>query len=130
MSLNITVQAYGPVFDGRAEAELAKAADEWEKNLATVGASMVRTNLNAVLRRQTPYYRLRVEAAKDGPGWKIWDQGVIYGPWLEGVGSRNRTTRFKGYATFRRTAMQIDARAVQVGQPIVTRYVERMNGGS
>lgn len=43
------------------------------------------------------------------PVWKdqlsalITDGGVIYGPWLEGTSSRNETTRFKGYASFRKT---------------------------
>jgi len=33
----------------------------------------------------------------------ITDGGVVYGPWLEGVGSRNEVTRFKGYSSFRKT---------------------------
>jgi len=34
----------------------------------------------------------------------ITDGGCIYGPWLEGIGSRNETSRFKGYSSFRKTA--------------------------
>lgn len=127
--MSITVDSSGPLFDGRAEREVDQAADEWEQRLAILGASMVRTNLNSVLRVQTPYYRLQVEASAEPPGWKIADGGVIYGPWLEGTGSRNRTTRFKGYATFRRTVALINARAEAVGQPIVARFVNMMNGG-
>ena len=33
----------------------------------------------------------------------ITDSNVVYGPWLEGIGSRNQTTRFKGYSIFRKT---------------------------
>jgi len=122
----MTVILSGPVFDGRAAKASDDALEDWKRTLATVGASMVRSNLNMVLRRQTPYYRLRVEAQPEHPDWKITDQGVIYGPWLEGTGSRNRTTRFKGYATFRRTTQQINARAVALGQNIVAWYVDRV----
>lgn len=123
---SVEVTASGPLFDGRAEKAINEAETDWAKNLATIGASMVRTNLNAVLRKQTPYYRTRVEAQPDMPGWKITDNGVIYGHWLEGTGSRNRTTRFKGYFTFRRTVQQINARAVSVGQQVVARYMGRI----
>lgn len=124
--MGVVVIKTGPLFDGRAEKAIDDASDEWEKRLATLGASMTRTELNHVLRVQTPYYRLRVEAQPSPPGWKITDQGVIYGHWLEGDGSRNRTTRFKGYATFRRMVQAINARAVTVGQQVVARYMGRM----
>ena len=124
--MGVEVTATGPVFDGRAVQAIEDAERDWAKTLATVGASMVRTNLHGVLRHETPYYTTRVEAQPDPPGWKITDNGVIYGHWLEGDGSRNRTTRFKGYATVRRTVQQINARAVSIGQTVVARYVGRM----
>lgn len=125
--MTVIVTANGSVITGRAVQLQRDAAQEWAHSLATIGASMVRSNLNRVLRVQTPYYRLQVEARPEPPGWKITDQGVIYGPWLEGTGSRNRTTRFKGYSTFRRTVQQINARAEAVGQPVVARFVGQMN---
>src|SRR5258708_18660687 len=35
---------------------------------------------------------------------------VVYGPWLEGSSDRNRSTRFKGYRLWRKTAQ------VQIGR--------------
>jgi len=125
--MGTVVTASGTVVTGRAVQLQHDAADAWAERLATLGASMVRTNLNSVLRKQTPYYRLQVQPRPEPPGWKITDGGVIYGPWLEGTGSRNRTTRFKGYSTFRRTVQQINARAENVGQPVVARFVNTMN---
>lgn len=126
--MKVTITATGPLFDGRANRQVKQAEQDWGKGIATLGASMVRTELNAVLRHQTPHYRIQIEAREEPPGWKISDGGVIYGPWLEGIGSRNRTTRFKGYATFRRMVQRINARAETIGQPIVARFVARMNG--
>lgn len=39
---------------------------------------------------------------------------VVYGPWLEGVGSRNQSTRFKGYRMFRKTAAWLNKRSQAV----------------
>lgn len=123
----VEISSGGPVFDGRAAQAQRDAADASERQLAIIGASMVRTNLNAVLKTQTPYYRMRVEAKQEAPGWKITDQGVIYGFWLEGIGSRNApVTRFRGYATFRRTTQAIQARAQAIGSDVVARFIGRM----
>lgn len=42
----------------------------------------------------------------------ISDGGVIYGPWLEGTSSRNQSTRFKGYSSFRKTAQWLQKEQV------------------
>lgn len=125
--ISVTVVKVGPFFDGRAAKQIQNACDAIEQRVATIGASMIRTELHAVLRNETPYYRLQNEAREDPPGWKIWDRGVIYGPWLEGVGSRNfPVTRFKGYATYRRTFQQIDRRAGVIAQYTIREFLPGM----
>lgn len=44
----------------------------------------------------------------------VQDTNAVYGPWLEGVGSRNRTSRFKGYHVFRIVASGMQQRAVDI----------------
>jgi len=39
----------------------------------------------------------------------ITDNGVVYGPWLEGESSRNAATRFKGYHAFRKVRDWLEA---------------------
>jgi hypothetical protein len=129
MSLDMKVESSGPLFDGRAARDLDDTLDAWKKNLATVGAASLRQDMNATFRVQTPYYRLQVVAAPQSPDWKITDGGVIYGPWLEGIGSRNSpVTRFPGYGLFRKAVQKLGARADAIGQPIVAKFVARMNG--
>jgi len=53
---------------------------------------------------------------------------VIYGPWLEGVSSRNQTTRFKGYASFRRTEQWLQSRVKPEAKAFVRRYTKKLNG--
>ena len=116
----------GPLFDGRVEKAIANAADDTEKTVATLGASMVRSRLNVVLKKQTPIYRFKVRAEPDAPGWMIHDQRMIYGPWLEGTGSRNRTTRFKGYRTFRIITQELNKKAKVIAEGVVARWLGGM----
>ncbi len=126
--ITITVEKSGPVFDGRAQRQLDNACDAAEQRIATLGASMIRTELHAVLKQETPYYRLQNEARPDPPGWKIWDRDVIYGPWLEGTGSRNHpVTRFRGYSTYRRMFQVIDRRAGVIAEYTVREFLPGMN---
>lgn len=123
----VTVHTSGPVFDGRAAHLTQEAAEESNRRIAQQGAFTVRQMLDRVLKRQTPYYRLQVEAHQDPPGWAIDDGGVVYGPWLEGVGSRNfPVTAFKGYATFRRAVQIIQGRAKDTAEHVFGLYVGRM----
>jgi hypothetical protein len=49
----------------------------------------------------------------------------VYGPWLEGVGSRNNTTRFKGYHAFRNAAQALQQRFEGMGERLLSRNVIR-----
>jgi hypothetical protein len=109
MALNIRVTVQGPVNRGQWRAKVERAiaaglADGEHKLLQLAHGDVVNT-LNRVLRTQTPYYRLRIRIISN----RVDDSGVIYGPWLEGTGSRNApVTRFRGYATFRKVASRIE----------------------
>ena len=117
---------FGSLFSGKLAKDIDRGCDDIEKTVAVDGAAMVRARLNTVLRRQTPIYRFKVKANPDPPGWLIHDQKMIYGRWLEGTGSRNRTTRFKGYKTFRIITQQLNARAKVTGERVMARWL----GGS
>jgi len=126
----MSVTERGPLFDGRAEKAVADACDTAAKRVATLGASMVRSRLNSVLRHQTPYYRFRVVSRQESAAqWKITDQAVIYGHWLEGTGSRNApVTRFPGYHTFEQiTALLNGGKAQAIADSTVAEYMGRMN---
>ena len=58
---------------------------------------------------------------------RIHDSNVVYGPWLEGASSRNRTTRFKGYAMFRRATQQLERMKVGIVQKHIARAIARLN---
>jgi hypothetical protein len=121
MALNIAVYASGPIFNGRLEQAIADGLADGEQELVLRGWVDVRTQLNLVLQHQTPFYRDQIMMVSN----RITDNDVIYGPWLEGTGSRNfPKTRFRGYGTFRKVAQRLNAEA----QGVIERAINRRIG--
>lgn len=121
--LDIDARMRGAIVEGRAPAHIRRAVDNIEHEVARYGKDQVQQRLNQVLRTQTPYYRTRIAAVKTGGRWEVTDQGVLYGPWLEGTGSRNRTTRFKGYFTFRWVKQQVDRNAQRIAERVLRPFL-------
>ena len=57
----------------------------------------------------------------------ISDSNVVYGPWLEGVSSRNESTRFKGYGIFRKTRDKLQGMAHDIMEKHVKKGVGKIN---
>ena len=125
----VTVHTPGALFDGRAEIALHDYLDRVHRDVAARGADIVGTGLIRVLKHPTGYYESHIRSERAGVLTShVWDDLVIYGPWLEGVGSRNfPVTRFRGYSTFRRAGQQLDREAGPIAERLVKGYVERMN---
>ncbi len=121
------VKTSGPLFDDQAE----KAAKDYclrvEESLGEKAVRMIHERLHQVLQNPTGYYESQVQVERHPSGTVVTDGGVIYGPWLEGVGSRNKTTRFKGYATFRKVGQALEAAAKPIAEAELPRYVKKMN---
>jgi hypothetical protein len=115
-----------PVVNGTAGRRVARAMDDIEHEVARTGTTLVKNRLNRVLRNQTPYYRTRVRAERVGGRWAVTDGGVIYGPWLEGTGSMNKTTRFKGYGTFRKAQSEIQGRSARIAHQVLSPVLARL----
>lgn len=113
----------GALLDGSAPRHIRRAVDNIEAEVARYGKDQVVQHLNQVLRRQTPYYRTRIVAVRAGGDWQVSDQGVVYGPWLEGTGSRNKTTRFKGYRTFRYVSQRVERNADRIAERALRPYL-------
>lgn len=127
--MDMKTTATGPLFDGRAEKAVADFLGDATRDVADRGVNEVRSRLGQAFQNPTGSYRSKVvtdRASTDG--WAVTDGGVVYGPWLEGVGSRNKSTRFKGYQTFRRTAQWLDGKAGGIAETTLKRFLPRMGG--
>lgn len=110
--MEVVVNTAGPVFNGTASPMVTRYTQAGVQELADWADGEVHRVLGQVLRNPTGYYESRVSVNRaSGDSIAITDGGVVYGPWLEGTSSRNQTTRFKGYATFRRVKERIEKRA-------------------
>lgn len=126
--VNMKVDQRGPIFNA---AVSRAAANRMIVNIndaiAEEGVQRVKAHLHAVLKNPTGYYESQITVDRRVIYRGVTDNNVVYGGWLEGNSSRNKTTRFKGYHTFRIVKQTLDKDSVQIAKPYVERYVREMN---
>lgn len=136
----IHVTYHGPLFDGEAEAAMHRYVEDVKDTLAQEAYDRIQRRLPTVykyLRGEAPVprdpgrYQASIHIERMMTDRVVTDGGIVYGPWLEGTGSRNfPVTRFKGYATFRRISNEIDAEAESIAERILVDhgYLHAMGG--
>ncbi len=125
--MGVDVHKSGPWFDGRAKAAIRDFVGDAEKEIAEEGERMLVSTLGVVLQHPTGYYASRVRTEARGSIHQVNDGGIVYGPWLEGTGSRNAPkTRFKGYRHWRTTTRLLARKAPAIAQRLLGRYLRRM----
>ena len=97
----------GPFFD-RGDAKVKRAIAGTTQDLVERGEQMVKRQLYPGHGHITGTLRRSISGHMTGPLSGIIATPVVYGAFIEGVSRRNQTTRFKGYAMFRRTAKALD----------------------
>lgn len=128
MMVDINVTYKGAIFDGSAPKQVEIILERSTEEVAQETYDAVRARLASVLRHPTGYYQSKVQIDRgSSANPKVNDGGVVYGPWLEGVGSRNKTSRFKGYRTFRTVAQEMNAKAEAIAQKVVDREIGRLD---
>ena len=155
MSSDFNVHISGPVFDGTAARAMREGQLAVRHKLADKGEEKVRARFNAQIIRntgvfissitQTDWPRVYAWSGTWGKhGRKITrtytmpiivedlavetivtSGNAMYGPWLEGTGSRNATSRFKGYHGFRLAAGDLDGEAESIADEALQPFIER-----
>jgi hypothetical protein len=124
----IRVIARGPLFRGVDEHVVDAYLDEAQQTIAQTGYADLRVAMDRAFVTQTPYYARMVQIETQLNDLVIRDGGVVYGPWLEGVGSRNYpVTRFKGYRHWRRVRSALRRKAPEIARQILPRYLNRLS---
>lgn len=128
MSVDVTLS--GPLFDGRAQRAADRACDDAREDIAEFAEEYALALMGAAFRHPTGYYESRVITERvTADTSRVHDQGVIYGPWLEGVGSRNSpVTRFPGYFHWRRTKQVVKTAGPVMAERAVARHLPEMGG--
>lgn len=120
----------GPLFDARAARYFADFADELEAEAAEWALDHIKDTFHTHFKNPTGAYESRVKVVREMGKHVVTDGGFagpVYGPWLEGVGSRNApVTRFRGYAAFRKAAQALERRMESMGDRLFrSRYQNR-----
>lgn len=135
----MTVRAYldakGPMFNGRADDAVEDLCRDLRSDVATQGLIGVMATLAQPhpfgIRKRTPYYETRLNIAGSATSDEtlvVNDDNVIYGAWLEGVGTRNfPVTRFRGYGAFGRSFRRLVASLPATLQRLIGPHLRKMN---
>jgi hypothetical protein len=128
--MSVEIRFEGPLFDGRAERAMDAACDDAREDVAEFGETHALTLMGMAFRHPTGYYESRVETSRVSSEVSlVHDNGVVYGPWLEGVGSRNRQRPgFPGYWHWRQTKQLVAARGPEIAEQAVRRHLPEMGG--
>lgn len=79
---------------------ISKASSTIETDLSESAVDDVRKVIRSRAKNPTGRYERAVTSIRVSDSVKVHDGGIVYGPWLEGVSSRNGSTSFKGYHQF------------------------------
>jgi len=125
---DVDITISGPLFDGRAAREFAAYADEAREDIAEFAEEHVLNLMGQAFRHPTGYYESNVMTERASADVsRVHDSGVVYGPWLEGVGTRNRARPgFPGYFHWRRTKALLALRGPVMAQRLLERYLPRV----
>jgi hypothetical protein len=127
-AVQVTVLIHGNVLRGLSEPFIRAACQVGQQAVAEEGVNRVHSQLQDVLQHPTGYYESQVVTDRSTEESRVTDGGVVYGPWLEGTGSRNQSTRFKGYRTFRIVTQGLKADAGGIARGAMMPILERLNG--
>lgn len=123
---DITVRLDGALFDQRFGHVTTEIAQEAQTLVASAALERVHYFLDAQIKHPTPYYETQIVQQRHGLFEVVHDRGIVYGPWLEGTSARNSTTKFKGYASFRKATAAVQLLAPAIVARVLARNLGRL----
>jgi len=126
-----SVSFSGPLFDGAAPGIIDRFRRAAQDKIGQHATDEVHSRLGEVIRHPTGYYEGHIHTEMQADDLVVTDTPVVYGPWLEGVGSMNSPrTRFPGYHTFLLVSQKIDGEAQALAEAELEDggYLEALNG--
>lgn len=130
LQIRTSMRYSGPIFDIRARRAFSDMREELEEEAAEWALDHIKDTYHRRFKNPTGYYESNVRIRNTSSGHEVWDggwAGPVYGPWLEGVGSRNQTTRFKGYHAFRNASRALEEHIDDIGDRLFRlRYRSRL----
>jgi hypothetical protein len=149
MEFKVRTEVRGPLFDNRGLTKLGQAVNGGIRELVQMGEERLAhkfrpqgsTNLEdndsgiflsveqvGKKNASQGHYRRNIKSKMKDLHAVIEDGMVVYGPWLEGIGSRNGPRpRFPGYRQFRITENYLQKKSNKVFTAHLSSFVRKMN---
>lgn len=117
----------GPISDGRMIHDVEAYEHDVAEAIADAAKDTWVHNLEGSIRHPTPYYWTRVAAREvTSTRYEVHDHDIVYGPWLEGTGSRNAPNSiFPGYHSLARAKESMKRRRGGIARRILREYRSR-----
>lgn len=126
-AVQVTVTFHGTVLQGLSAPFVRAACQAGQQAVAEEAVNRIHARLGDVLQHPTGYYESQITTDRSVEEVHVTDSGVVYGPWLEGTGSRNQSSRFKGYRTFRIVTQRLRSDAGAIARTAMTPILEGLN---
>jgi hypothetical protein len=153
MDLSLGIDVSGPLFDGTADQIVGDYCRHIEDVIGDIGVSRIQAYLPTQymylghhggtpefnpVPRNAGFYQSQIHTERQvDDAVMISDMPVVYGPWLEGVSTKNMIVwphrrnppprRFPGYHTFRVIAQTLDADAEAIAEHELPPYLMELN---
>lgn len=129
--IDVDAHAHGALFNSPLRHHIMdETMDDIVDDAAEWGLGEIKKIYHRSFRNPTGYYESHVHVDHQGTGraslGDYGHAGPVYGPWLEGVGSRNATTRFKGYHAFRIVTSMMDERIRWIAERRLRRTTDEL----
>ena len=122
----LRVTTRGPIPTGRYRAILDRAETQIRQDIADEGAAEVGRE-TAVFKHPTGNYLRRITTRQRTGAHAVLLDDVIYDTWIEGTSRRNQTSRFKGYAVFRKATQALDARVPDIARASLRPFLRELD---
>lgn len=124
------VTVAGPLMEGRGPQILQRFFDDATKLVAEHGRDELRKRATSKPKRPTGAFAsaITIKPFKKGRTVIADYPQVLYSPWLEGVSSRNQSTRFKGYRSFKLTRARLRKQVGHLVQGLLDRAIAELGG--
>jgi hypothetical protein len=128
LKVRVIVRALGPLVDGSAPGIIRAWSDEVKKDIAQEGVNRLKAFTMDKSGRATGHYQSEIQTSNLSYNDIRIHDPVVYGPWLEGSSNRNRSTRFKGYRLWRKTAQALEEDAPKIAGRRMPELIARLGG--
>lgn len=128
---DVDVTFSGPMWDDAVwDEESRHYQADMTMDVADQGVRDLRISEARTFKHPTGWYESHTRAREQAFSTAIVDDAnIVYGPWLEGIGSRNfPKTRFRGYHLYYKEWQRLDASVARIIGPVTRRFIEEMNG--